>query len=128
VARLSACLSATLWACAGELAKTPEANIIKLPNVSASLPQLQACISELQAKGYDIPDYPESASTAEELEIAERYGRCVRSMLVTPASQPASALCPWGGGGSEGELRRRLAGCSSVMVGAAGRRHRGGRY
>jgi monomeric isocitrate dehydrogenase len=102
VARLSACLSATLWACAGELAKTPEANIIKLPNVSASLPQLQACISELQAKGYDIPDYPESASTAEELEIAERYGRCVRSMLVTPASQPASALCPWvaaGGGG-----------------------------
>ena len=44
----------------GELAKTPEANIIKLPNVSASLPQLKAAIKELQQAGYDIPDYPEA--------------------------------------------------------------------
>src|ERR1700712_772433 len=43
----------------GELAKTPEANIIKLPNVSASIPQLKAAITELQQQGYDIPDYPE---------------------------------------------------------------------
>ena len=47
----------------GELAKTPEANIIKLPNISASIPQLQAAISELQAKGYAIPDYPEEPKT-----------------------------------------------------------------
>src|SRR3954454_23428836 len=43
----------------GELAKTPEANIIKLPNVSASVPQLKAAIAELQQKGYDLPDYPD---------------------------------------------------------------------
>ncbi|HYH30736.1 MAG TPA: NADP-dependent isocitrate dehydrogenase, partial [Pseudonocardia sp.] len=43
----------------GELAKTPEANIVKLPNVSASMPQLKAAIKELQEAGYDIPDYPE---------------------------------------------------------------------
>ena len=43
----------------GELAKTPEANIIKLPNISASIPQLQAVIKELQAKGYNLPDFPE---------------------------------------------------------------------
>ena len=42
----------------GELAKTPEANIIKLPNISASVPQLRAAIAELQAQGYEIPDYP----------------------------------------------------------------------
>ncbi len=45
----------------GELAKTPEANIIKLPNISASIPQLQGAIKELQEKGYDIPDYPEES-------------------------------------------------------------------
>ena len=42
----------------GELAKTPEANIIKLPNISASVPQLRAAIAELQEQGYDVPDYP----------------------------------------------------------------------
>ena len=47
----------------GELATTPEANIIKLPNISASIPQLKATIAELQAKGYDLPDYPEEPST-----------------------------------------------------------------
>ena len=50
----------------GELAKTPEANIIKLPNISASLPQLTAAIAELQGKGYPIPDYPEHPATDEE--------------------------------------------------------------
>src|SRR5919109_5117847 len=52
----------------GELAKTPEANIIKLPNISASIPQLKAAIKELQDKGYRLPDYPESPSTDEERE------------------------------------------------------------
>ena len=65
----------------GELAKTPEANIIKLPNVSASLPQLKACIAELQAKGYDLPEYPENPSTPEEIDIAERYGKVMGSAV-----------------------------------------------
>src|SRR3954447_11224679 len=50
----------------GELAQTPEANIIKLPNISASVPQLKAAIAELQGQGYAIPDYPEEPSTDEE--------------------------------------------------------------
>ena len=50
----------------GELAKTPEANIIKLPNISASIPQLQAALKELQEKGYDLPDFPEEPETEEE--------------------------------------------------------------
>ena len=53
----------------GALAKTPEANIIKLPNVSASVPQLKAAVKELQDQGFDVPDYPESPSTDEEKEI-----------------------------------------------------------
>ena len=53
----------------GELAKTPEGNIIKLPNISASIPQLQAAIKELQEKGYDIPAYPEEPKTGEEKEL-----------------------------------------------------------
>ncbi len=57
----------------GELAKTPDANIIKLPNISASIPQLRAAIAELQGKGYDIPDYPEAPSTDEERAIQARY-------------------------------------------------------
>merc|ERR1711872_887487 len=48
----------------GELAKTPEGNIIKLPNISASIPQLLECIAELQAKGYDVPDYPVNPKNA----------------------------------------------------------------
>src|SRR3546814_6711822 len=59
----------------GELATKPEANIIKLPNVSASLPQLKAAIAELQDKGYDVPDLPEEPSTDEEREIVARYDR-----------------------------------------------------
>jgi isocitrate dehydrogenase len=57
----------------GELAKTPEANIIKLPNISASVPQLKAAIRELQAKGYDVPSYPEEPQTDEELRTKSRY-------------------------------------------------------
>src|SRR5919199_3402210 len=50
----------------GELAKRPEANIIKLPNISASIPQLKAAIAELQGQGYDLPDYPGDPQTEEE--------------------------------------------------------------
>ncbi|MGR3583649.1 MAG: NADP-dependent isocitrate dehydrogenase [Pseudooceanicola nanhaiensis] len=57
----------------GELVKTPEANVIKLPNISASVPQLVAAVKELQAQGYALPDYPESPSTDEEKAIRARY-------------------------------------------------------
>ncbi|SQC29600.1 Isocitrate dehydrogenase [NADP] [Rothia kristinae] len=67
----------------GRLAQTPEANIIKLPNISASLPQLKAAIAELQQKGYDLPDYPEEPGTEEETEIRERYDR-VKGSAVNP--------------------------------------------
>ncbi len=56
----------------GELATTPEANIIKLPNISASVPQLKVAIAELQAKGYDLPAYPDEPSGPEEEEIQAR--------------------------------------------------------
>ena len=57
----------------GELAKTPEGNIIKLPNISASIPQLQAAITELQEKGYDIPDYPEEPKNDDEKALQARF-------------------------------------------------------
>ena len=57
----------------GQLAKTPEANIIKLPNISASIPQLREAIAELQVKGYNVPDYPEAPSTDEDRAIQARY-------------------------------------------------------
>ena len=59
----------------GEMVKTPEANIIKLPNISASLPQLTATIEELQSKGYAIPSYPESPANDEEKSIKVRYDK-----------------------------------------------------
>ncbi len=65
----------------GELAKTPEANIIKLPNVSASLPQLIAAIKELQAKGYKIPDYPENPANDAEKEIKARFAKVLGSAV-----------------------------------------------
>jgi isocitrate dehydrogenase len=65
----------------GELAKTPEANIIKLPNISASIPQLTAAISELQQQGYDIPDYPEEAVNAEQESIKARYAKVLGSAV-----------------------------------------------
>ena len=67
----------------GELAKNPEANIIKLPNISASIPQLKACIEELQAKGFKIPDYPEDAESSEDKEIKSRYDK-VKGSAVNP--------------------------------------------
>ncbi|PJA32441.1 MAG: isocitrate dehydrogenase, partial [Zetaproteobacteria bacterium CG_4_9_14_3_um_filter_53_7] len=65
----------------GALAKTPEANIIKLPNISASIPQLKAAIKELQAQGYDIPDYPQDAQSDEEKAIKARYARVLGSAV-----------------------------------------------
>ncbi len=65
----------------GALAKTPEANIIKLPNVSASLPQLKTAIKELQAKGYRVPDYPETPKNDAEKEIKARYGKVLGSAV-----------------------------------------------
>ena len=67
----------------GELAKRPEANIIKLPNISASLPQLQAAIAELQALGVALPDYPEAPETAEDIEVRARYD-AVKGSAVNP--------------------------------------------
>jgi len=66
-----------------ELARTPEANIIKLPNISASVPQLKAAVAELQQQGYEIPDYPESPADDEQREIRARYDR-VKGSAVNP--------------------------------------------
>ncbi|WP_106849663.1 NADP-dependent isocitrate dehydrogenase [Blastococcus sp. Marseille-P5729] len=65
----------------GELAKTPEANIIKLPNISASVPQLKAAIKELQGQGYDIPDYPEVPKTDEEKQVNAAYSKVLGSAV-----------------------------------------------
>src|SRR6187431_1811886 len=65
----------------GKLAVKPEANIIKLPNISASIPQLKAAIKELQSKGYDIPDYPDSDATPADKEIRARYGKVLGSAV-----------------------------------------------
>jgi isocitrate dehydrogenase len=67
----------------GELAKTPEANIIKLPNISASVPQLKAAIRELQEQGYAVPDYPDNPTTDEERDVRARYDR-VKGSAVNP--------------------------------------------
>ncbi len=67
----------------GELAKTPEANIIKLPNISASVPQLKAAIKELQGQGYPLPDYPDEPSNDDERDVKARYDR-VKGSAVNP--------------------------------------------
>ncbi len=67
----------------GDLAKRPEANIIKLPNISASIPQLKAAVAELQAKGYDLPDYPDEVGTAQQQQTRARYDR-VKGSAVNP--------------------------------------------
>ncbi|RKE17698.1 NADP-dependent isocitrate dehydrogenase [Streptomyces sp. TLI_171] len=67
----------------GELAKTPGANIIKLPNISASIPQLKAAIAELQAQGYALPEYPDEPKTDEERDIRARYDK-VKGSAVNP--------------------------------------------
>jgi isocitrate dehydrogenase len=65
----------------GELAKRPEANIVKLPNISASVPQLKAAIRELQAQGYKVPDYPENPTSPAEQAIKTRYGKVLGSAV-----------------------------------------------
>lgn len=67
----------------GELAKTPEANIIKLPNISASMPQLNEAIAELQKKGFNIPEYPETTTTSKEKEIKAKYDK-IKGSAVNP--------------------------------------------
>jgi isocitrate dehydrogenase len=65
----------------GVIATEPDGNIIKLPNISASIPQLKACIEELQGQGYDLPNYPEEPKTDEEKEIHARYATCLGSAV-----------------------------------------------
>eukprot|EP01029_Cantina_marsupialis_P002646 TRINITY_DN1250_c0_g1_i1.p1 TRINITY_DN1250_c0_g1~~TRINITY_DN1250_c0_g1_i1.p1 ORF type:complete len:742 (+),score=166.20 TRINITY_DN1250_c0_g1_i1:9816-12041(+) len=96
----------------GELSLTPEANIIKLPNISASIPQLQAAIAELQEKGYNIPNYPEEANTAEEKELQARFAKVLGS-AVNPVLR-------------EGNSDRRSAG--SVKQYAKNNPHRMGKW
>src|SRR5947209_15983061 len=67
----------------GELVETPDANVIKLPNISASVPQLKAAIEELQEQGYDVPDYPEAPADDAEREIRARYDK-VKGSAVNP--------------------------------------------
>ena len=65
----------------GELVNKPEANVIKLPNISASIPQLKACVAELQKKGYNIPDFPENPESDEEKAIRAKYATCLGSAV-----------------------------------------------
>ncbi len=65
----------------GELVQKPEGNIIKLPNISASIPQLKETIAELQSKGYDLPDFPEEPKTEEEKKVRELYNKCLGSAV-----------------------------------------------
>ncbi len=67
----------------GELVKKPDANIIKLPNISASIPQLKAAIKELQDKGYKLPDYPDNPSNDKETDIRNRYDK-IKGSAVNP--------------------------------------------
>lgn len=75
----------------GELAKTPEANIVKLPNISASVPQLKAAVKELQAAGFDIPDYPEDPQTDEEKDVRARYDK-VKGSAVNPVLREGNSI------------------------------------
>ncbi|HNV72943.1 MAG TPA: NADP-dependent isocitrate dehydrogenase, partial [Candidatus Ozemobacteraceae bacterium] len=81
----------------GQLATTPDANIIKLPNISASIPQLAAAIKELQEHGYKVPDYPMDPKTDQEKEIKNRYGKilgsAVNPVLREGNSDRRSAAC-----------------------------------
>ena len=74
----------------GELAKTPEANILKLPNISASIPQLQAALKELQEQGFDVPDYPEEPKNDEEIALQARFAKVLGS-AVNPVLREGNA-------------------------------------
>jgi len=74
----------------GHLVETPEANIIKLPNISASIPQLKECVAELQAKGYGLPDYPDEPSNEEERAVRARYDG-VKGSAVNPVLRQGNA-------------------------------------
>ncbi|MCH4249952.1 MAG: NADP-dependent isocitrate dehydrogenase [Microbacteriaceae bacterium] len=74
----------------GELVTRPEANLVKLPNISASVPQLVAAVAELQAHGYDLPDYPETPETEEERDVRARYDR-VKGSAVNPVLRQGNA-------------------------------------
>jgi isocitrate dehydrogenase len=65
----------------GELTQLPDTNIIKLPNISASVPQLLAVIKELQSKGYNLPDFPGEPKTDEQKDVRQRYGKCLGSAV-----------------------------------------------
>ena len=67
----------------GELVERPEANIIKLPNISASIPQMKAAIAELQTRGYDLPDYPDDPKSEEDKDVRARYDK-VKGSAVNP--------------------------------------------
>ncbi len=102
----------------GELAKTPGANIVKLPNISASIPQLRDAIAELQRKGYNIPDYPDAPSTEEERALQTRFAgvlgsavnpvlregnsdrRAAASVKAFARKQPSKGMKPWPKSGS----------------------------
>ena len=96
----------------GELAKKPEANIVKLPNISASIPQLKAAIQELQSQGYDLPDYPEEPQNDEERAVKARYDK-IKGSAVNPVLR-------------EGNSDRRVA--SSVKQYARNNPHRMGAW
>src|SRR5690606_36803512 len=74
-----------------ELAKRPEVNIVKQPNISASIPQLTAAIAVLQQKGYDLPDYPDDPATAEERDVRARYDR-VKGSAVNPVLREGNSV------------------------------------
>ena len=79
----------------GELAKTPDANIIKLPNISASIPQLKAAIKELQDAGYDVPDYPDArATTSRRRARRTTASRAARSTRSCARATPTGARRP----------------------------------
>src|ERR1700689_1176441 len=111
----------------GKLAQTPEANIIKLPNISASIPQLREAIAELRAKGYNIPDYPEAPSTEEERALQARFAvvlgsavnpvlregnsdrRASRSVKAFAQKHPNKGMKTWPKSGSPSSSMTRVA-------------------
>jgi isocitrate dehydrogenase len=126
----------------GKLAETPDANIVKLPNISASIPQLREAIAELRAKGYDIPDYPEQPSTGEDRAIQARFAavlgsavnpvlregnsdrRAAASVKAFARKHPHRMMKPWPQSGSVTRVAHMTAGDfygseKSITAGAA---------